>query len=48
MFIHDIDDALYRIYAFFGIALVLLGMGYLYQRFRHLIDGADQPEPPGN
>lgn len=46
MFLIDIDDALYRIYAFFGIALVLLGMGYLYQRFRHLIDGTDQPKPP--
>ena len=47
MFLIDIDDALYRIYAFFGISLVLLGMGYLYQRFRHLIDGADHPKPPG-
>ncbi|MCB1087415.1 MAG: DUF2339 domain-containing protein, partial [Verrucomicrobiae bacterium] len=42
MFIIDIEDPLYRIYAFFVIALVLLGMGYLYHRFRHLIDQADR------
>ena len=41
MFAVDIVDPLYRIYAFFAIALVLLGIGYLYQRFRHLIDRAD-------
>jgi hypothetical protein len=42
MFLVDIDDSLYRIYAFFAIALVLLGMGYLYHRFRHLIERADR------
>ena len=41
MFLVDIDDPLYRIYAFFAIALVLLGIGYLYHRFRHLIERAD-------
>ncbi len=41
MFVVDIDDPLYRIYAFFVIALVLLGIGYLYHRFRHLIEKAD-------
>ena len=50
MFLVDIDDPLYRIYAFFVIALVLLGMGYLYHRFRHLIERADRhiagEEPP--
>lgn len=46
LFLVDIDDPLYRIYAFFAIALVLIGMGYLYQRFRHLIDRADPvPDP---
>lgn len=42
MFVVDIDDSLYRIYAFFAIALVLLGMGYLYHRFRYLIERADR------
>lgn len=41
MFAVDIDDPLYRIYAFFAIALVLLGIGYLYHRYRHLIEQAD-------
>lgn len=41
MFIIDIEDPLYRIYAFFAIAVVLLGIGYLYHRFRHLIERAD-------
>ncbi|MCX8238620.1 MAG: DUF2339 domain-containing protein [Akkermansiaceae bacterium] len=41
MFIVDIDDSLYRIYAFFAIAAVLLGVGYLYHRFRHLIERPD-------
>ncbi len=38
MFIYDIDDTLYRIFAFMGIALVLLGVGYLYHRFRDKLD----------
>lgn len=42
MFIVDIDDGLQRIFAFAGIAVVLLVMGYLYNRFRHLIERADE------
>ncbi|MCB1231277.1 MAG: DUF2339 domain-containing protein [Verrucomicrobiae bacterium] len=45
MFVVDIDDSLYRIYAFFVIAAVLLGVGYLYHRFRYLIERADGPSP---
>ncbi len=41
MFLVDIDEPLYRIYAFFAIAAVLLGIGYLYHRFRDLIERAD-------
>ncbi len=41
MFIVDIEDPLYRIYAFFVMAAVLLGVGYLYHRFRHFISRAD-------
>ncbi|BCX48142.1 hypothetical protein HAHE_20500 [Haloferula helveola] len=46
MFLIDIEDPLYRIYAFFAIAAVLLGVGYLYHRFRHLIERADGVTPP--
>ena len=42
MFLVDIDDTLYRIIAFFVIALVLLLIGYLYNRFRHLIEVFDE------
>jgi hypothetical protein len=42
MFIVDIDDGLQRIFAFAGIAVVLLVIGYLYNRFRHLIERADE------
>ena len=44
MFIVDIDDTLYRIIAFFVIAVVLLLIGYLYNRFRHLIEAFDEQE----
>ncbi len=43
MFAIDIEDSLDRIFAAFAIALVLLGIGYLYHRFRHLIERADTP-----
>lgn len=46
MWIVDIDDSLYRIYAFFAIAGVLLGVGYLYHRFRHIIERADGEKAP--
>ena len=42
MFIVDIDDTLYRIIAFFVIAVVLLLIGYLYNRFRHLVEAFDE------
>ena len=44
MFVFDINDPLYRIIAFFGIAVVLLAMGYLYHRFRHWIEQVDNPD----
>jgi hypothetical protein len=44
MFLVDIDDTLYRIIAFFVIAVVLLLIGYLYHRFRHLIEVFDERE----
>ena len=42
MFAVDIDDSHYRIYASFALAAALLGVGYLYHRFRHLIERADR------
>ncbi|MCP5541614.1 MAG: hypothetical protein H7A52_15845 [Akkermansiaceae bacterium] len=44
IFTVDIVDPLYRIYAFFVVAVVLLAMGYLYNRFRHLIDRPEAPD----
>lgn len=38
MFLVDIDDTLYRIIAFLGVAIVLLIIGFLYHRFRGRIE----------
>lgn len=38
VFIVDIDDAFYRIIAFGILAVVLLGVGFLYSKFRHRIE----------
>jgi hypothetical protein len=48
IFFVDINSTLYRIAAFVVVGLVLLWVGFSYQRFRHLIDNdADRSEPPG-
>lgn len=41
MFLVDLEDPLFRIYAFFAISIVLLSVGYLYHRFRQFIEGSD-------
>ncbi len=41
MFIIDIEDPLYRIHTLFVMAVVLLGVGCLYKRFRNFISKAD-------
>ncbi|MFT4636731.1 MAG: hypothetical protein ACI8T1_000037 [Verrucomicrobiales bacterium] len=41
MFAVDIDDAFYRIIAFAVVAAVLLGVGFLYTRFRGWIEKQD-------
>lgn len=42
MFAVDIDDTFYRIIAFAVVALVLLGVGFLYTRFRRWIESQDE------
>jgi hypothetical protein len=39
IFIHDIEEAKHRIAAFIVLGLLLLWVGFSYQKFRHLIDG---------
>ena len=41
VFIHDIEEAQHRIAAFIVLGLLLLWVGFSYQKFRHLIDGSD-------
>jgi hypothetical protein len=41
IFILDIQDTFYRIIAFFVIGLVMLAIGFLYQRFRERISALD-------
>ena len=42
MFAVDIDDTFYRLIAFAVVALVLLGVGFLYTRFRRWIESQDE------
>ena len=44
IFIWDIQDNLYRIFAFLAIALALLAIGFLYHRFRDRIATFDQSD----
>jgi hypothetical protein len=44
IFIYDIEEAKHRIAAFIVLGLLLLWVGFSYQKFRHLIDG--KPEDP--
>jgi hypothetical protein len=42
MFAVDIDDTFYRIIAFAVVAVILLGIGFLYTRFRTWIESQDE------
>jgi len=46
IFIYDLSflETLYRIFAFVGLGLILLGVSYMYQRFKHLVF-ADSTNP---
>ncbi len=46
IFIHDIEEAKHRIAAFIVLGLILLWVGFSYQKFRHLIDGSTDEENP--
>ncbi len=43
VFVHDINDAQHRIIAFIVLGILLIWVGFSYQRFRHLID-SDEPD----
>ena len=42
IFIYDLSflETLYRIFSFVGLGLILLGVSYAYQRYKHLLLGA--------
>lgn len=44
VFVHDIEEAKHRIAAFIVLGLLLLWVGFSYQKFRHFIEGDDPPE----
>ncbi len=46
IFIYDLSflDTLYRIFSFIGLGLILLGVSYLYQRYRAMIVGPTESE----
>lgn len=44
-FVHDITEAKHRIAAFIVLGILLLWVGFSYQKFRHLIEG-DKPKDP--
>ena len=46
VFVHDINDAKHRIIAFILLGVLLIWVGFSYQRFRHLIDGTRPDERP--
>ena len=41
VFVHDINDAKHRIIAFILLGVLLIWVGFSYQRFRHLIEDRD-------
>jgi len=45
IFIYDIEEAKHRIAAFIVLGLLLLWVGFSYQKFRHLIDGNSDETP---
>jgi uncharacterized membrane protein len=52
IFIYDLSflDALYRIFSFLGLGVILLGVSYAYQRYKDLIFAAEPQKgdtPPG-
>ena len=48
IFIHDIEEAKHRIAAFIVLGLILLWVGFSYQKFRHLIDGKSEEVKAGD
>ncbi|GAB5558807.1 MAG: hypothetical protein SynsKO_04540 [Synoicihabitans sp.] len=50
VFVHDIDETKHRIAAFIVLGLLLLWVGFSYQKFRNLIDGSprEKTEPGRN
>ncbi len=44
VFAYDVQDTFYRIIAFAVLGAVLLGIGYLYHRFRERLE--EKPDPP--
>ena len=46
IFIYDLSflEALYRIFSFIGLGVILLGTSYLYQRYKTVILGPDMKE----
>ena len=46
IFIYDLSflETLYRIFSFIGLGLILLGVSYLYQRYRAIIVGPTESE----
>ena len=45
VFVHDINDAKHRIIAFILLGVLLIWVGFSYQRFRHLIEDRDDEKP---
>jgi uncharacterized membrane protein len=47
VFLVDLNSTMHRIIAFVVLGLVLLAVGFSYQKFRHLIvdDAEDEPKP---
>jgi uncharacterized membrane protein len=43
VFIYDIEEAKHRIAAFIVLGLLLIWVGFSYQKFRHFIDGPTKP-----
>lgn len=48
VFVHDIQEAQHRIAAFIVLGLLLLWVGFSYQKFRSFIDGTTRGEAPSD
>ena len=48
VFIHDIEEAKHRIAAFIVLGLLLLWVGFSYQKFRHFIEGTSPTKDDEN